>query len=160
MSGLKRLARYGLEYPYDFEDIVLVDGGTQMNFDQVPILAEHVTIPPHDKVSSAKHSYSFLEDGSELCFHSPSAVSDGSQRLSTWLSGLGNTFLGGNFLISADTATEQLNALVSSDKEDAGFEFAIDTASQGRGLASWLAWGDFLSAQYAIEQYAFVTYEP
>lgn len=130
-----------------------------MDFDRVPFFAEHVTIPPHDKVSSAKHSYSFLEDGSEVCFHSPLALAEGSLKLSKWLSGLGNAFLGGNNLIGADAASERLTSLVSFDDEDEGFEFALDTAVRDRGLASWLAWGDFLSERYAIEQYAFVAYQ-
>lgn len=157
MSGLRRLSRHGIWYPYDYEDIVIADSGTRMNFNRIPFLEEHVTIPPHDKVDSAKHSYSFLENGSEICFHSPLAIPEGSQSLGTWLSTLGTEFLRPDSLIRPETASEQLAKLLETGSEvsDLGFQ----SGQAARGLESWLAWGDYLSRNYSIEQYAFIAYE-
>jgi hypothetical protein len=144
-------------YAFDLEDLVIIHRRMRIEFGRLPFFAEHITIPPHDSVISAKHSYSFLEDGSEICFHSPVALRDTVVKLSAWLSELSSVFLRGETVVRSDNALEQLWLLTSQNNEDAGFEFT-DIAGTQAGFEGWLVWGDFLWREYAIEQYAFVAY--
>ncbi len=157
-SSLCRLSGSGMWYPYEFRDVLIANGRTRMNFGRVPIFKEHVTIPPHAKVSSAKHSYSFLKDGSGVCFHSPTSLPDLSRRLSSWLSDLSTVFLGRNNLVQRNSATEQLASLLSDGEPDDRLDFVLDAKSREEGFSLWLKWGDYLSTHYAIEQYAFIAY--
>lgn len=77
-AGLSRWPRFWRHHPWELEDVLLDNGKGTIRFDRVPVLAEHVTIPPHDKVTSAKHNYSFTESGKDVCFHSPQSLPDGS----------------------------------------------------------------------------------
>lgn len=56
------------------QDIVTRTGA--IRFQNCPVLHEHISIPPHVKVKDSKHKYSYLENGHEICFHSPSLVDD------------------------------------------------------------------------------------
>jgi hypothetical protein len=51
-----------------------------IRFQNVPILREHIVIPPHIKVTTHKHKYSYLENGKEVCFHEPTKL-EGEQTL-------------------------------------------------------------------------------
>ncbi len=138
---------------------MLHNGGNTIGFDNIPVLAEHITVPPHDTVTTANHRYSFTEEGTELCFHSPESLPDGATNLAQFLTALSEGFLDGGKMIQADGANEELRDLIKAVEigkpDDLGFEFADGVAP----IANWLEWGDYLRHEYAIEQYAFVSWE-
>ncbi len=45
-----------------------------IRFQNIPILKEHIVIPPHTKVTTHRHKYSYLESGKEICFHDPTNI--------------------------------------------------------------------------------------
>jgi len=52
----------------------------------VPFLKEHISIVPHERVTTHKHYYSFSQTGCEISWHSPEYINDGPMRLSDMLS--------------------------------------------------------------------------
>lgn len=48
----------------------------------VPFLKEHVSIIPHERVSTHKHYYSYSQTGSDIGWHSPEVISEKPSRLS------------------------------------------------------------------------------
>lgn len=88
IAGLRMWPLFWRGIPWDLEDILIEGVGGPVNFNAIPVLQEHVSIPPHVKVTSAKHSYSFSEQGTDLCFHSPTALPEGTTSLATFLGGL------------------------------------------------------------------------
>lgn len=73
LSGLAQHHRHWPFDPWDLEDILLNHSHGTAGFNRIPVIPQHITIPPHATVTSAKHSYSFSEQGRDLCFHSPEA---------------------------------------------------------------------------------------
>lgn len=138
-------------------EVLLQDGGRTIRFDLVPLLSEHVTIPPHVAVTTAKHRYSFNESGGELCFHSPEALPNGAADLASFLAKVANGFLGEGEKLSPQASVQALNDLIRAVYGDAGSrpEIAIDPKDP---LGAWFAWGDHLRKHYAIEQYALVSW--
>jgi hypothetical protein len=55
---------------YEQTQNILTSTGS-IRFQNIPILKEHIVIPPHTRVITHKHKYSYLENGKEICFHEP-----------------------------------------------------------------------------------------
>lgn len=156
-SGISSWLRFWRSYPWDFEDIRIGNNGKTINFDRIPILAEHITVPPHQEVTSAKHRYSFTEAGKELCFHSPEALPEGAESLVRFLGAISSDFLDGGEKIRPQQANQELNDLISAALADrlspTPSDFVINADDP---IGNWFAWGDYLRTNFGIEQYAFV----
>ena len=157
-SGLSLWLRFWRHHPWELEEVLLNNGGTTIRFDRIPVLAEHITVPPHDTVTSANHSYSFTESGTELCFHSPEALPEGAVNLAKFLMAVSNGFLDGGEKIRPEQANEELQLLI--DASEAGPTDDLNLAREGDDpIGNWFAWGDYLRLHYDIEQYALVSWK-
>ncbi len=145
--------------PWDLDELLLDDSGNRVRFDRIPVLAEHICIPPHKRVSSAKHSYSFTEDGDQVCFHSPESVHEECLPLSKWLAGLSAQQVRSDSYIDAKTAIEVLHGLVYGEKEEEPLPFPKDLFETDDGIQAWLHWGQFLRDTYGIEQFALAQWD-
>ncbi len=160
LSGLSLWPRFWRHYPWEYEEVLVGDGGRKIRFDRIPVLAEHITVPPHKTVSSAKHRYSFTEAGNELCFHSPEAIPDGATTLAAFLDALSGRFLGGGEKIRSEQANQELQDLMNEVLGD-GREVpqSIIEMDASDPIGNWLAWGDYLRLEFGIDQYALVRWE-
>lgn len=161
LAGLRRWTRFGRNEPWESEQLLIRSSDGSFNFDAIPVLREHVSIPPHDKVVSAKHSYSFTEQGSNLCFHSPLSLPDGNRSLSHFLTSVVGSLKSDEDFITSDSARGLLREIFSGwDGADRGpllpDNFPINTEDW---LASWLHWGDYLKTEHQIQQFALVRWE-
>ncbi|MBG9565628.1 hypothetical protein [Brevibacillus agri] len=159
-AALRRLA-FGLD-PWTIGRVFIEDRGRKVTFSDVPILAEHVCIPPHDLVTSAKHRYSFSEKGTDLCFHSPLSLPEGIMTFGSWFDKLSRNLLIDDYLVNIDEATERLKFIISGDDDyenESGRipypEGLFRDGDEGGGLAVWSEWGRYLRETYSIHQYAF-----
>jgi hypothetical protein len=159
LAGLSRWLRRWRFDPFELEDVLIRAGGNTIRFDRLPILNEHVTVPPHEKVSSAKHTYSFNERGAEVCFHSPRHLPDGSASLGTFLKQISQGFLNDGEKVTDQTGITELNSLLDAVPADTLPIELRDTGDGRNFLERWFAWGDFLQEQYDIQQYAFVRWD-
>lgn len=57
MAAIGRRSRFWKYYPWDFEKILIHSGDSKIAFDRIPVLAEHVSIPPHALVTSTLTIY-------------------------------------------------------------------------------------------------------
>lgn len=137
--------------PWMLEDIYIHRRGRGLSFLEIPTLREHVSIPPHALVTDAKHRYSFTEYGTEICFHSPKVIEEGSRPLNKWLEPMYRNFKEKEGVISPDFAAIRLEILIEAvDLEKR------DELSSEHGIRGWLLLGDYLKREYQIEQYAFI----
>lgn len=158
LAGLKMWPHFWRMHPWEIEELLLHTGpsGVAINFSAIPVLREHITIPPHAQVKVASHSYSFTEEGNQVCFHSPTSLPDSQSRLADFLEGLAGNVDQRASYIYADGASETLNSLLAFSPEDEhslGVEFRI---GDGDGISRWQEFGRILRANFGIEQYAFV----
>lgn len=158
-AGLLRWRPWARQ-PWDIEELLVDVGGSQIRFGRMPVLAEHVSIPPHAAVNSANHRYSFTEAGTELCFHSPLSLPEQQQSLADFMKSIFGGFLDGGQKILVEDANRELAELVEevfseSTKIDPGFAFSLDDDPFG----NWNDWGDFLAREFEIEQYAFMLWD-
>ena len=130
-----------------FQDIVAPSGA--IRFHNIPILQEHVVIPPHIRVETHKHKYSYNETGKEVCFHSPSFVEN--------YSSLGQTIY--NFLEFSNgqpTTTmielQESTALLQAIQGDANLNSG--NVSNNSIIRRWLNLGETLRIKYEIYQFA------
>jgi hypothetical protein len=156
-SGISLWPRFWRHHPWDFEEVLVNDGGRTFHFDRIPVLAEHITVPPHEKVSNAKHRYSFTEAGNDLCFHSPEALPDGATNLAAFLNALSDGFLDGAEKIQPQQANEELRTLMNDALGDGSEALRpITEMDADDPIGNWFAWGDYLRLQFGIDQYALV----
>lgn len=160
LAGLKMRLRFWSRLPWEMDQLLLHMGptGITINFSAIPTLREHITIPPHDKVIHASHSYSFTKEGDDVCFHSPTSLPDSQSNLADFL---GSVIKDGNLqdgFIYADRASEVLNSLLAFSPDDEyslGIEFQT---GDGDGISRWQEFGRVLRTAFGIEQYAFVNW--
>lgn len=154
-SGLIHWFAFWRHRPWLLEDALIHDGGRTIAFDRIPILAEHVTIPPHTLVTDAKHHYSFDERGGQLCFHDPTPLPDGSSNLAKFLSQVAERFLGEGGTLQVDESDAVLSQL-SADLY--GEPFALDDLGDDP-IGRWYEWGFRLRRDFGIMQYAFIQWD-
>jgi hypothetical protein len=152
--GVYRRMSFWRDSPWDWEDLLVNDNGQAIEFSRIPILREHVSIPPHALVTDAKHSYSFSENGTDLCFHSPKEVPELATSLAEFLTNLSLRFLSGDGKVSQSNAGDVLAKLA----RDATPAF-VEQISGDDAIGDWLAWGHFLRTEYRIEQFAFIRWK-
>lgn len=155
VSGLRNWLTRRPSYAYKVERVHLKTGGFPYTFDDIPVFSEHVSIPPHALVSSARHSYSFTEKGSELCFHSPLSLPEGAEPFPSWFGRLAENAMTGEMLVSEGNSGELLRDLMHAveDSDDLMLE-----TSEG-GFGDWFQFGAQLQERYSIEQYAFILHD-
>ncbi len=154
LAGLSYWPRLWRFHPWEFEDVLIDTNGRTIRFDRIPVLAEHVTIPPHQKIISAKHSYSFTETGTQVCFHSPQVVPEGSVSLAIFLKRLSQNFLDGGEKITSETSNQELQSLIGTMTEEGVPAELQGIPGDGNPIENWLLLGQFLKQEYDIEQFA------
>ena len=162
LSALAHRLRFWEDYPYHLEDLNLNHSTGTISLEQVPILAEHLCIRPHCTVTDAKHSYSFSEDGGDVCFHSPLSLPNGGKPLGRWLSGAWNAFaeMDPGHRITRHTALASLRELTEPYEDDGPIEFPAEILESDDGIEAWHRFGDFLQREHQIDQYAIVAWRP
>ncbi|MBP2018277.1 hypothetical protein J2Z79_001678 [Symbiobacterium terraclitae] len=158
LCALRLWTRFGTLVPVSLGGVVIMDGGTA-SFSNIPILSEHVSIPPHKPVTTADHCYSFLPTGNEICFHSPEQVTQEPMKLDRWLDDLLSNTAGQQRLILREEAKSTLRQLLEPTQDDDALPYPQDLLANRDDIESWLAWGDYLWSEYEIQQYAFVRWE-
>ena len=144
--------------PWDSEVVRVCRENGAIDFEGVPILAEHISISPHDLVQDHRHRYSFEDSGNDLCFHSPTALPEEAITLGMYLNSIEQAFLGDEGKVLPDTAFESLRYLTGADgAEETPFveRSALDPEDP---IGSWLLWGDSLWREYNIEQFAIINW--
>ncbi|XSG86569.1 MAG: hypothetical protein ACPW60_07565 [Methylohalobius sp. ZOD2] len=155
-SGVLNWLRRWPSYPYKVKWILINEPHHLADaFNDIPVFSEHVSIPPHALVSSAKHSYSFTEEGTELCFHSPLSLPEGAEPFARWLGGLANLAVTGEVLVNEENSQGILSDLMSASGDYDG----LTPEDQEGGFSGWFAFGAHLRERYSIEQYAFVLHD-
>lgn len=156
MAGILRWARHWPSRPYNKHalDITNASGSTISLLD-IPLLSEHISIPPHELVTTAAHKYSFTERGDEVCFHSPKYLPEGSFLFHQWLGSLISSASSDDRLTALGDSRHDLEELVSAALGENQQEFELP---KDPSLA-WFAWGEYLSRHYAIEQYAVIAHK-
>lgn len=159
VAGLSLWPRFWRLHPWDFEEIILNHGGSEICFNRIPVLAEHVSIPPHDAVINAKHMYSFTEMGTDLCFHSPMSLPEGANLLPSFLTKISMGFLGDGEKILLENANKELQDLMGVTEEAEAVSSRLSQIDSDDPIANWLEWGDILRREFSIDQYALVKWE-
>lgn len=160
LHGLSGWPFYWLKGPYSNKDVVI--HGTPVSFFDIPWLEGHVSIPPHDTVASASHSYSFDPAGGEVCFHSPRLLDRERRPLPGWIADL-----------AASTQFDRAPAVNRSDELLAELRDVVGLGAEPRGgrdreglaeepgrdrdyIREWIAFGDQLEEHFGISQFAFI----
>ncbi len=133
----------------DHRDIITQTG--TIRFQNIPILREHIVIPPHIKVNTHKHRYSYLESGREICFHDPTILEDESN--------LGQVIY--DFIRSRDgkPTTEMYNLEESLDLLSMLSSLIGTGFPDGPIIERWLNFGDALSREYEIYQFLLLKFK-
>jgi hypothetical protein len=155
-SGLARFGRFWRHNPWELEDILIESGGGGIRFERLPVLAEHISVPPHAKVTTASHKYSFTENGTDLCFHSPEALPDGSTNLTKFLKKISAEFLDGGEKLTPEGSGQLLGELIAEVFGDQEKEAATFSTEGEDPIGRWFSLGDHLRNEYEIEQFALV----
>jgi hypothetical protein len=157
ISALRYWPRIFRRYPWDYLSIPISTASGSYSFSNIPSFKEHVSIPPHAVVTNANHRYSFTEDGTEVFFHSPEAGIEVPNSFSEWLSQISEGIYEGEGLLNSNNMNPVLSRIVA-DLDDNGNIANVKNKIEGDGYSAWLEFGDYLSREYGIEQYAFINW--
>lgn len=69
-------------HPYDYKRYKLYRQDWVSHVGNIPFLKEHVSIVPHERVTTHKHHYSYSGTGCDIGWHSPEIISERPNRLS------------------------------------------------------------------------------
>jgi len=157
-AALRWRLHFWRHYPWESKDKWIHASFGAMNFNAIPVLREHVSIPPHDMVTSAKHSYSFTECGTDVCFHSPLSLPERDRTLAEFLTDVVGNPESNDRFIPPERAKKMLQEIFSGAESEDGDDLLPDDLRQNteEGIANWLHWGDYLKSKYQIEQFALV----
>jgi len=137
--------------PFDAQTQNIVTSTGSIRFQNIPILKEHIVIPPHAKVTTHKHKYSYLETGKEICFHDPTILENQST--------LGQTIY--DFLRFRDgqPTTEMTNLSQSApllENLQNGL-FSENQVMQNQSVISrWIEFGELLRKEFDIFQFMLI----
>lgn len=154
-SGLLHLAAFWRRRPWRLEEVLIRSGGKSVAFERIPLLAEHVTVPPHIRVTSADHQYSFDDSGGQLCFHEPTFLPEGSSNLGSFLTAIVERFLAGEGNLARGDADAVLLNLMERAYGEGGSLEVLGTDPIGR----WQEFGYRLNRDFGIVQYAFTRWK-
>lgn len=95
-------------HPYDYKRYKLYRRDWMSHVGNVPFLKEHVSIVPHERVSTHKHHYSYSGTGCGIGWHSPEVISERPNRLSDVLKKEINSCIVENRLLNLYELSEKL----------------------------------------------------
>ncbi|BCX42188.1 hypothetical protein I5U29_05855 [Stenotrophomonas maltophilia] len=161
LHGLLGWPFYWFNGPYSNRAVV-IHGTATPSFSAIPWLEGHVSIPPHDTVASASHSYSFDPTGGEVCFHSPRLLDGERRTLPAWIANLAESiqFDRAPAIGRSDELLAELRDIVglraepSGDRDREGLEEQPERDLDY--IAEWMAFGDQLEEHFGISQFAFI----
>jgi len=156
LSGWLKLWHYA---PWELEDILINHGNKEILFEHIPVLSEHISIPPHDIVNNSRHHYSFDESGKDLCFHSPKALPEGASTLAAFLKAVGKDFFEEESIVTPNSALENLKRLFGSTESEEPIVPDLHELDPEEPIGNWLFCGEMLRREYGIEQYAFISWK-
>lgn len=157
-AGLRMWSPFRRRPPWHLRYVRVHQRHSVIDFESIPVLAEHVSIPPHELVQTYRHRYSFDEAGKDLCFHSPMALPEGAMTLGVFLNLIEQEFLADEGQITPDTAFQSLLYLSGAADPEETILFDKSALNPEDPIGSWLFWGDFLRREYNIEQFAFINW--
>lgn len=140
-----------MDEPFHKQTQNIITPTGNIKFQNIPILKEHIVIPPHKKVTTHKHKYSFLENGKEVCFHEPTILNDEQT--------LGQAIY--NFLNFNDgqPTTGMINLSVSTDLLNnlQNGIFKVPQANNNEEIIGrWTDFGEKLRAEFEIYQFMLI----
>jgi hypothetical protein len=119
-----------------------------IRFQNIPILKEHIVIPPHTKVTTHKHRYSYLETGKEVCFHDPTNLENQST--------LGQAIYDFLRFREGQPTTEMINMTESRSLLDSlqNELFGDNQIDQNQNVINmWIEFGEKLRTDFDIYQF-------
>lgn len=120
------------------------------HFGLVPFLRAHISIVPHERVSTDNHYYSFSPNGTDIAWHSPKLIYDSSNRLSDMLKKIFSSAIGN----SGSWTTPRNFISVLSDMEEFNFikEFS-EWDYEINDIGQLMKFGRELYNRYQIRQF-------
>jgi hypothetical protein len=147
-----------MDEPFYRQTQNIITSTGSIRFQNIPILKEHIVIPPHTKVTTHKHKYSYLENGKEVCFHAPT-------RLDNEVS-LGQAIYNHLKFIDGQPTTEMIGLSESisllTNLQNGLFEdnqaSITDNISENI-IERWLDFGEKLRTEYEIYQFMLLKFK-
>jgi hypothetical protein len=130
-------------------------GKRKRMLDGVPHLPGHIAFPPHDRVTTHNHKYSFSVDGDDLCFHSPERIERDPLPFLDFIRNVFDDFSNEEQVITVDNANDKINKLIERMEPD--FRLSKrEKERRGNPFYGWIEWGKYLRKNYNIHQYAMI----
>lgn len=117
----------------------------------IPFLKEHISIIPHEKISTHKHCYSYSVTGCDVGWHSPEVLSEAPSRLSDLMKREIEVCLSQKKLISLSELSKKL---INSDESNISPD--RDDRDEYEPLEQLQKWGRSMCNQYGIKMFLFL----
>lgn len=102
-------------HPYNYKRYKLHRRDWVSHVGNIPFLKEHISIVPHERVTTHKHHYSYSATGCDIGWHSPEVISEKPNRLSDVLKKEIDICLNENKLLNLSELSEKLVKFYDQD---------------------------------------------
>lgn len=99
---------YSYSDPFYFSDYKLKEINWVSHFGFVPFLRNHISIVPHEIISTHEHSYAYSKDGIDITWHSPEFINNKPARLADTLGNIFQNFQNNENKMSAEQFASRL----------------------------------------------------
>jgi hypothetical protein len=144
--------------PFFEREFNIISPTGSIKFQNCPVLREHITIPPHTLVNTHKHRYSYRENGSQTCFHSPLMIGE-TNSLGQFMYDFFR-FKDGQPTSEMISLYESLNLLNELSNDLFGYTYSNGNDDNSFFyIDSWINFGEKLKITYDIDQFILLKYK-
>ena len=140
-----------MDEPFYIQTQNIITPTGSIRFQNIPILKEHIVIPPHTKVTTHKHKYSFLESGKEICFHKPTRL-ENEQNLGQTIYDI-LKFRDGQPTTEMTNFTDSISLL---NTLQSGIVGESQLTKQESIINRWIEFGEKLRTEFEIYQFMLI----
>ena len=145
-----------LDYPFHFIDGIEIRQERWSSYlGLVPFLRAHVSIVPHENVSTDEHYYSFSPNGTDIAWHSPRLIGSRISRLSDMMQQIFHTAFSGG-INNWITPREFLSLIANMDRQNID-EQPSSVNDDNYGINQLINFGRRLYEEFQIRQLLLLT---
>lgn len=97
-------------HPFHYNDLSISSGDFKHELGLIPYLRSHVSVPPHEDVTSSDHYYSFTKGGTNIAWHSGTIIPD-DYRLSTQLGNIFEQAYNERYMVSQNQYLDMIDSI-------------------------------------------------
>ncbi|WP_206365310.1 hypothetical protein [Sphingobacterium corticibacterium] len=112
-------------HPIDYEDLNIRSGILKYKLGLIPYLRAHVSIPPHEDVTSSDHYYSYTKGGTNIACHSGTIIPE-DYRLSTQFENILDQAYNERYMVNQNQYLEMIDTIIQEPSKNSNYYYILN----------------------------------